>query len=119
MLLRSFPVILLTASSAWGQSNSVPPVRVFLFAGQSNMVGADTRPEIVDDYPPFVGAMQPQEDVRYAYSCWYIRWRSHLLWAATGGRFGLESSGAHSSVGQSRGLIIRWSQVRVLVGPFY
>ncbi len=24
---------------------------------------------------------------------------------------------AHSSVGQSRGLIILWSQVRVLVGP--
>lgn len=41
--------------------------RVFLFAGQSNMVGADARTERIDDYPDFKGAGEPQSDVLYSY----------------------------------------------------
>jgi Carbohydrate esterase, sialic acid-specific acetylesterase len=41
------------------------PVKVFLFAGQSNMVGADAHPERIDDFPLFKGAGAPQPDVRY------------------------------------------------------
>lgn len=40
-------------------------VKVFLFAGQSNMVGADAHPERIDDFPLFRGAGAPQPDVRY------------------------------------------------------
>jgi len=41
--------------------------RVFIFAGQSNMVGADAHPNRIDDYPNFKGAGDPQSDVRYSY----------------------------------------------------
>lgn len=43
------------------------PVKVFIFAGQSNMEGADARPERIDDFPVFKGAGAPQTDVLYAY----------------------------------------------------
>ena len=35
------------------------PVRVFLFAGQSNMEGADTDPNLVETFPPFRDALRP------------------------------------------------------------
>ena len=41
--------------------------RVFIFAGQSNMVGADAHPNRIDDYPSFKGAGDPQSDVFYSY----------------------------------------------------
>lgn len=41
--------------------------RVFIFAGQSNMVGADAHPNRIDDYPSFKGAGDPQSDVLYSY----------------------------------------------------
>ena len=41
--------------------------RVFLFAGQSNMVGSDANTERIDDYPNFKGAGEPQSDVLYSY----------------------------------------------------
>ena len=41
--------------------------RVFLFAGQSNMVGADAHADRIDDYPNFKGAGEPQSDVLYSY----------------------------------------------------
>ena len=44
-----------------------PPTRVFLFAGQSNMVGADADPARIDEYPEFVGAGAPQEDVLFTF----------------------------------------------------
>ncbi len=42
-------------------------MRVFLFAGQSNMVGADAYAERIDDYPDFKGAGEAQSDVLYSY----------------------------------------------------
>lgn len=41
--------------------------RVFLFAGQSNMVGADAHADRIDDYPNFKGAGEPQSNVLYSY----------------------------------------------------
>lgn len=41
--------------------------RVFLFAGQSNMVGSDAKTERIDDYPDFKGAGSPQDNVLYSY----------------------------------------------------
>ena len=41
--------------------------RVFLFAGQSNMVGSDATAERIDDYPDFKGAREPQSNVLYSY----------------------------------------------------
>lgn len=42
-------------------------MHVFFLAGQSNMVGADARPDLIDEFPPFVGAGKPQEDVLFNY----------------------------------------------------
>lgn len=43
-------------------------VRVFVFAGQSNMVGSDSHVADVDRFPPFAGAAEPQPKVRF----WYV-----------------------------------------------
>jgi hypothetical protein len=42
-------------------------VRVFVFAGQSNMVGADSRAADIGKFPPFEGLGEPQERVRFWY----------------------------------------------------
>lgn len=47
-------------------SDSAKPIKVFIFAGQSNMVGADAHAARIDDYPMFKGAGAPQSDVLYA-----------------------------------------------------
>jgi hypothetical protein len=50
---------------AAGQQDKV--LRVFLFMGQSNMVGADSRVEDIRLYPPFAGLEQPQKAVKFTY----------------------------------------------------
>ena len=42
-------------------------VRVFIFAGQSNMVGSDSKIEEIDRFPPFTGLDNPQTSVRFSY----------------------------------------------------
>lgn len=42
-------------------------VRVFIFAGQSNMEGADSRVSDIKQFPPFSGLEQPQEEVLFSY----------------------------------------------------
>jgi hypothetical protein len=42
-------------------------VRVFIFAGQSNMVGSDSKVKDIARFPPFVGVGEPQAKVRYTY----------------------------------------------------
>ncbi len=42
-------------------------VRVFVFAGQSNMVGSDSHVEDIHRFPPFDGLEAPQTDVRFSY----------------------------------------------------
>lgn len=49
------------------RSDDNTTVRVFIFAGQSNMVGSDSKVRDIDLYPPFAGLDQPQRDVRFSY----------------------------------------------------
>lgn len=56
-------LILVTNGAAFAEEIT----RVFLFAGQSNMVGSDANSERIDDYPNFKGAGDPQSDVLYSY----------------------------------------------------
>lgn len=42
-------------------------LRVFVFAGQSNMIGADSRVQDIGLFPPFAGLEQPQKKVKFAY----------------------------------------------------
>ena len=43
-------------------------LRVFIFAGQSNMVGTHSSAEDVKNFPPFVGCGMDQTKVKYAYA---------------------------------------------------
>jgi hypothetical protein len=59
-LLATLPL----ASTALGQDDVT---RVFVFAGQSNMVGSDSHVEDIRRFPPFAGLEEPQPDVRFSY----------------------------------------------------
>ncbi len=43
-------------------------VRVFIFAGQSNMVGSDSKAKDIVRFPPFVGLEKTQEKVLFSYN---------------------------------------------------
>ena len=43
-------------------------LRVFIFAGQSNMVGSDSKAKDIHRFPPFAGLEEPQPDVMFSYS---------------------------------------------------
>ncbi len=43
-------------------------LRVFIFAGQSNMVGSDSKAQDIKRFPPFAGLEKPQTKVRFAYN---------------------------------------------------
>ena len=66
--------LLLRCLAAWVvflsvlQADDSQTVRVFIFAGQSNMEGADSKAADIANFPPFVGLDQPQPEVRFSYS---------------------------------------------------
>lgn len=85
-------------------------VRLFVFAGQSNMEGADTSAADIDRYPGFEGVGTPRADVRY----WSMLGRpgpKHDTqgWVPLGpdhhGRFGPELTFAQSVTRATRGPI--------------
>ena len=43
-------------------------LKVFIFAGQSNMVGSDSNVKAIDNFPPFVGYGKDQENNMFYYS---------------------------------------------------
>ena len=43
-------------------------LRVFIFAGQSNMEGADSKVKDIKRFPPFVGLDAPQEGILFSYN---------------------------------------------------
>lgn len=65
LLLISVPFTALTAAD--GTNKSSLPTRVFIFAGQSNMEGADSHTDAIRQFPPFAGLEHPQDDVRFSY----------------------------------------------------
>ena len=42
-------------------------LRVFIFAGQSNMEGADSKVKDIERFPPFKGLGEPQKNVKFSY----------------------------------------------------
>lgn len=49
------------------ETDTTTPVRVFIFAGQSNMVGSDSKVQDIQNFPPFIGLDQPQSKVKFSY----------------------------------------------------
>lgn len=70
MFARLLLVVTLVAALLSPLTSQQDPkiVRVFVFAGQSNMEGADADPAEIAKYPPFAELAEPQPKVRY----WYV-----------------------------------------------
>ncbi len=76
MSLRLLACTIVTfACTAWAFGTTDPclgeasrePVRVFIFAGQSNMVGSDSKVGDIERFPPFSGLGEAQAKVRFQY----------------------------------------------------
>ena len=48
--------------------NDTKTLRVFIFAGQSNMVGSDSKAKDIKRFPPFSGLDMPQEKVLFSFN---------------------------------------------------
>lgn len=59
---------LLAPLAACGADADTKTLRVFIFAGQSNMVGSDSKAKDIQRFPPFVGLDQPQDKVLFSYN---------------------------------------------------
>ena len=67
-ILLFFVFLLVTAGSATikdAEENGT--LRVFIFAGQSNMVGSDSKVQDIKNFPPFLGLEKEQKNVKFAY----------------------------------------------------
>ncbi len=53
--------------SAAAKAEDIETVRVFIFAGQSNMVGSDSKVKDIKRFPPFAGLENPQAGVKFSY----------------------------------------------------
>lgn len=60
-------LLCLFAASSAAEGEPARTLRVFIFAGQSNMVGSHSNAKEIDRFPPFRGLDQPQPDVRFHY----------------------------------------------------
>ncbi len=49
------------------QDDDSDTLRVFIFAGQSNMVGSDSKVQDISRFPPFAGLEKPQTAVKFSY----------------------------------------------------
>ena len=66
-LLACLTGFLTMAAQAPLHADDGATLRVFIFAGQSNMVGSDSKVEDIQKFPPFVGLETPQPQVRFSY----------------------------------------------------
>ncbi len=65
--LFAFALTLLSGAECRLVAQDDKTLRVFVFAGQSNMVGADSRAADIDKFPPFAGLDRPQPKVLFSY----------------------------------------------------
>ena len=79
MLLAPWAALCAENSAADGDTNTV---RVFIFAGQSNMEGADSKVKDIQRFPPFAGLDMPQEKVLFAYNIGREEKRTSQGWVA-------------------------------------
>jgi Carbohydrate esterase, sialic acid-specific acetylesterase len=57
-------------------------LRVFIFAGQSNMVGSDSKVKDINRFPPFIGLDMPQDQVLFSYNIGREEKRTSNGWVA-------------------------------------
>jgi hypothetical protein len=64
------PLAALCAETTKAAERNADPktLRIFIFAGQSNMEGADSKVKDIKRFPPFVGLDMPQNKVLFSYN---------------------------------------------------
>lgn len=67
-LLSILAALLLIPLSAHSADPDTKTLRVFIFAGQSNMEGADSKVKDIKRFPPFAGLDAPQDGVLFSYN---------------------------------------------------
>ncbi|MCB1275107.1 sialate O-acetylesterase [Prosthecobacter sp.] len=60
-------ILLLVPSVVCSADTDAKTLRVFIFAGQSNMVGTHSKVKDINRFPPFAGLDQPQTKVLFSY----------------------------------------------------
>ncbi len=60
-------LILMVSACAVEAQEGDKTLRVFIFAGQSNMVGSDSKAQDIQNFPPFAGLDRPQDGVLFSY----------------------------------------------------
>lgn len=60
--------ILILAGAGLLRAQDDKTLRIFIFAGQSNMVGSDSKVKDISRFPPFAGLDKPQPAVKFSYS---------------------------------------------------
>jgi hypothetical protein len=60
-------LLLVDVQNGQSQSGDENVLRVFIFAGQSNMVGSDSKVADIERFPPFRGFGEPQPNVKFSY----------------------------------------------------
>ena len=68
LALILFPTIVAPSTGPLKSEAEKKTLRVFIFAGQSNMVGSDSRAKDIERFPPFVGLDKPQSNVLFSYN---------------------------------------------------
>lgn len=68
ILLLLLAALFVESSRAAEPDADTKTVRVFIFAGQSNMVGSDSKVKDIKRFPPFVGLETPQDKVLFSYN---------------------------------------------------
>lgn len=63
--LRTVIALTVMVSGLLFAADASKPIKVFIFAGQSNMEGADAHAQRIDEFPRFKGAGAPQNDVLF------------------------------------------------------
>ncbi len=94
-ILTLLAAFLLTPAIACGADTDTKTLRVFIFAGQSNMVGTHSNLEHIKRFPPFTGLDKPQQDVLFSYNLGRETKETSNGWIAlqpTGTYFGPELS---------------------------
>ena len=68
-------LLLAPAAALWAETPTTAErdadtktMRIFIFAGQSNMVGSDSKAKDIKRFPPFAGLDMPQDKVLFAYN---------------------------------------------------
>lgn len=82
LLLMAAANLCVKTSPAEERDADTETVRVFIFAGQSNMVGSDSSAEDIRRFPPFVGLDQPQQNVLFSYNIGREQKRTSNGWVA-------------------------------------